>query len=259
MPHILPRAPVDYVLFMLWCFTVAVAGGLVGLVLGNIRLPFTLVIASSAAAGTGANLLISAAAAGTAAIAHVRAGRINWRLFAWMAPPSVAAAIVGGYLSGVLPRTALLGVIALVLLYSSFDLSRWTPPERGPDDGAEPDLDIPAAVGAGALIGLLGGIVGLILGSLRMPALLKVVGERPSRAAGTNLAVGFWVGVFGAIGHLPSAPPDWKLAGLGAAASIPGALIGARLTGRLSEVQLVRAIAAVLLVAGIATGVQAVA
>jgi uncharacterized protein len=154
---------VDYVLFMLWCFTVAVAGGLVGLVLGNIRLPFTLVLASSAAAGTG------------------------------------------------------------------------------------------------ALIGLLGGIVGLILGSLRMPALLKVVGERPSRAAGTNLAVGFWVGVFGAIGHLPSEPPDWKVAGLGAAASIPGALIGARLTGRLSEIQLVRAIAGVLLVAAIATGVQAVA
>ena len=43
----------------------AVAGGLVGLVLGNIRLHFTLVIASGAA-GTGANLpLISAAAAGT--------------------------------------------------------------------------------------------------------------------------------------------------------------------------------------------------
>jgi uncharacterized protein len=259
MIHILPRAPVDYVLFMLWCFTVAVAGGLVGLVLGNIRLPFTLVLASSAAAGTGANLLISAAAAGTAAIAHLRAGRINWRLFAWMAPPSVVAAIVGGYLSGVMPRAALLGVISAVLLYSSFDLARWTPPQRGPDDGTEPDLDIPAAVGAGALIGLLGGIVGLILGSLRMPALLKVVGERPSRAAGTNLAVGFWVGVFGAIGHLPSEPPDWKVAGLGAAASIPGALIGARLTGRLSEIQLVRAIAGVLLVAAIATGVQAVA
>jgi uncharacterized membrane protein YfcA len=38
-----------------------------------------------------------------------------------------------------------------------------------------------------------------------------------------------------------------------------GALIGARLTGRLSEIQLVRAIAGVLLVAAIATGVQAVA
>jgi uncharacterized membrane protein YfcA len=119
MVHILPRAPVDYVLFMFWCLIVAVAGGLVGLVLGNIRLPFTLVIASSAAAGTGANLLISAAAAGTAGIAHIRAGRINWRLFAWMAPPSIVAAIVGGYVSGVLPRSALLGVIAAVLLVAA--------------------------------------------------------------------------------------------------------------------------------------------
>jgi uncharacterized protein len=259
MRHILSRPPVDYVLFMVWCFTVAAAGGLVGLVLGNLRLPATLLLASSAAAGTGANLIISAAAAGTAAIAHVRAGRINWRLFAWMTPPSVAGAVAGGYLSGVLPRSALLAIIAGVLLYSSFDLARWTPPTRSTQDGAEPDLDIAAAVGLGVLIGVLGGVVGLILGSLRVPALLKFVGELPSRAAGTSLAVGFWVGIFGAIGHLPSDPPDWTVAGLGAAASIPGALMGARLTGRLSELELVRAIAAILLVAGIATAIQAVA
>jgi uncharacterized membrane protein YfcA len=251
---------VDYAFFMAWCFTVAAAGGLVGLVLGNIRLPATLLLASSAAAGTGANLIISAAAAGTAAIAHLRAGRINWRLFAWMTPPSVAGAVGGGYLSGVLPRAALLAVISAVLLYSSFDLARWTPPAtRVLNGAAEPELDIPAAVATGLLIGVLGGVVGLILGSLRVPALLKFVGELPSRAAGTSLAVGFWVGVFGALGHLPSAPPDWKVAGLGAVASIPGALVGARLTGRLSELELVRAIAAILLVAGLATGVQAVA
>jgi uncharacterized protein len=248
---------VGTVLFIAWCFAVATAGGLVGLVLGNLRLPATLLLASGAAAGTGANLVISAAAAGTAAIAHLRAGRINWRLFAWMAPPSIVGALLGGYLSGVLPRDALLLVIAAVLLYSAFDLSRWTPPARGPKE-AEPELDLRAAVGTGALIGLLGGVVGLILGSLRMPALLKVVGERPARAAGTNVAVGFWVGVFGAIGHLPSAPPDWGVAAVGVAASVPGALLGSRLTGRLSEQALVRAIAAVLLVAGVATAVEAV-
>jgi uncharacterized protein len=250
---------VDYALFIVWCFSVALAGGLVGLVLGNLRLPATLLIASSAAAGTGANLVISAAAAGTAALAHIRAGRINWRLFAWMAPPSVAGAVAGGYLSGVLPRGVLLAVISVVLLYSAFDLSRWTPPRRPADGASEPELDVRAAAAVGAAIGLLGGVVGLILGSLRMPALLKLVGEVPARAAGTNVAVGFWVGIFGAVGHLPSAPPDWTVAGVGAAASIPGALLGARLTGRLSETALVRAIAAVLLVAGIATAVEAVA
>jgi uncharacterized membrane protein YfcA len=68
-----------------WCFVVALAGGLVGLVLGNIRLPVVLLAASSPAAGAGANIGISAVAAATASIAHVRAGRVNWRLFAYWA------------------------------------------------------------------------------------------------------------------------------------------------------------------------------
>jgi uncharacterized membrane protein YfcA len=45
---------------------------------------------------------------------------------------------------------------------------------------------------------------------------------------------------------------------VGAAASVPGALIGARLTGRLSEQQLLRGIGAILVVAGTATALQAV-
>ena len=67
----------------------------VGLVLGNIRLPAVLLVASSPAAGAGANIGISGVAAFAAAVAHIRAGRINWRLFAWMAPPSMAGAVVG--------------------------------------------------------------------------------------------------------------------------------------------------------------------
>ena len=73
---------------------------------------------------------------------------------------------------------------------------------------------------------------------------------------GTNLAVGFWVGVAGVAGHLPGGV-DWKLFALGAGASIPGALIGARLTGRLSEERLMQAIGVVLVVAGSATALQA--
>jgi uncharacterized membrane protein YfcA len=90
-----------------------------------------------------------------------------------------------------------------------------------------------------------------------MPALIRIVGESPARAIGTNVTVGFCVGVAGVIGHLPSAAPDWDLLALGAAASIPGAALGARLTGRLSEVQLVRAVAAVLFVAASAMVIEA--
>jgi uncharacterized membrane protein YfcA len=257
----------ELILFCAWCFLVAVAGGAVGLVLGNIRLPAVLLIASSPAAGAGANIGISGVAAFAAAAAHIRAGRINWRLFAWMTPPSMAGAVAGGLVSGAIPDTALLIVIGLTLFYFGVDILRKEgreaaaaeqPAERSAAAEAKrgESLDIRAAVVSGALIGLLGGLVGLILGALRVPALLRWVGEVPHRIVGTNMAVGFWVGVAGVAGHLPSGV-DWTALGVGAAASVPGALLGARLTGRMSERQLLRAIGAVLVVAGAATALQA--
>jgi hypothetical protein len=238
-----------------WCFATALAGGLVGLVLGNIRLPVVLLAASSPAAGAGANLGISGVAALAAAIAHVRAGRINWRLFAWMAPPSVAGALAGGYLSGAIPDRALLLAIGLLLIHFGIDLLRPCRGTRAPVRRDEPSRR--AAVISGAVIGLLGGFVGLILGALRMPALLRYVGEAPARAVGTNLAVGVCVGAAGVIGHTPDGV-DWRLLAIGSAASVPGALLGARLTGRLSEAELLRAIGVLLVIAGLATGIGAV-
>jgi len=234
-----------------WCFVVAVAGGGVGLVLGNIRLPVLLIAASSPAAGAGANIGVSGVAALTAALAHLRAGRIDRRLFAWMTPSSVAGALVGGYVSGTLPNRVLLGVIGVVLLAMSADLLR----PRSTKPRAQ-GLRPAEAVVLGGAIGVLGGLVGLILGSLRLPALLRL-GERMTTAVGTNVAVGFFVGAAGVVGHVPGGV-DWTLLAVCAAASVPGALLGAQLTGRLPEAHLKYAIAAVLAVAGTATLLQAV-
>ena len=234
-----------------WCFLTAFAGGLVGLVLGNIRLPALLLVSSTPAAGAGANIGVSGVAAATAAVTQVRAGRIHWRVLWWMVPPSVVGAVIGGLVSGALPGTALLILIGILLLGFGVDLLR----PRGPIRRRE-QLNIPAAVASGAVIGFLGGVVGLILGSLRMPALLRFVGEEPMRAVGTNLLVGVFVGAAGVVGHLPGGI-DWTAFAIGAAASVPGALLGARLTGRLDERQLLRAIGIVLLIAGAVTLVQA--
>ena len=208
--------------------------------------------ASSPAAGAGANIGISAVAALTAAVTHVRAGRVDWRIFRWMAPPSVVGAVVGGLLASRIPGEALLAVIGVLLLAFGIDLLR---PRHWPDRRAE-EVDTAAAVVAGAAIGMLGGFVGLILGSLRIGVLIRFVGGDAFRAVGTNVAVGFCLGVAGVLGHLLGGV-DWTLLAVGSAASVPGALVGARLTGRLDENQLLRAVGCVLLVAGTAVLVQA--
>ena len=248
--------PLALTAFLVWCFVVALAGGAVGLVLGNIRIPVVVALASSPAAGAGANIGISGVAATAAAIVHIRGGRIDWRVFAWMAPPSMAGAVIGGYAAGLLSDAVLLAVIGTTLLYFGVGLLRQRPRARAADGAVDEGPHIPALVLAGAGIGLLGGLIGLILGALRMPALLRWVGGSAHQAVGTNLAVGVCVGIAGVIGHSP-AGVDWGLLALGSAASIPGALLGSQLTGRLSEPALLRAIGAMLLVAGGAMLIQA--
>src|SRR5438132_1689948 len=143
-------------------------------------------------------------------------------------------------------------VHALLLAAIGRDLLR---PRRDQASGRGGAEDLRAVLVASAVIGLLGGLVGLILGSLRLPALIRFVGEEPARAIGTNLVVGIAVGAAGLVGHLPGGV-DWTLLGVGAAGSIPGAVIGARLTGRLSPVVLLHAVGVILLVAGTAAIVQ---
>jgi uncharacterized membrane protein YfcA len=105
---------------------------------------------------------------------------------------------------------------------------------------------------AGAAIGAIGGLIGLILGTLRVPALIRWVGEEPARAVGTNLVVGIAVGAAGLLGHVPGGV-DWTLLAVGGATSIPGALLGSRYTGRLSAPALLRAIGVILLISGVTT------
>jgi uncharacterized membrane protein YfcA len=232
-----------------WAFAVSLVGGLVGLVLGNLRLPVVVQFSTSPAAGAGANVAISGAAAVASAFTHARAGRVSWRLFAWMAPPSLVGAIAGGLVAGELPGDVLLVAIGLVVLYGAWEVARY---RRAP--AATPDIGrahLVNAAGVGFGVGLLGGFVGLILGSMRLPAMVKYVGMTPYAAVGTNAAVGVIVGIGGLVGHLPSGV-DWELLAAGCAGGIPGALIGARLTGRLPEHRLMSAMAVILVISGAA-------
>jgi uncharacterized membrane protein YfcA len=243
----------DLVVVAIWSFAVALAGGVAGLVLGNLRLPVVLQFSSSAAAGAGANVAISAASAFTASIAHWRGGRIDWRLFWLMAPPSLLGGIAGGLVSGLLPQRLLLAVIAVVVLYGAVELTRR---QRRPAPHAPAAGGRWVAIAIAFAVGVLGGLVGLILGTLRLPAMVRWLGTGPKAAVGTNAATGVVVGVGGLIGHLAGGI-DWDLLGAGCVGAVPGAYLGAQLTGRLDDQALLKTIAAILVVAGISLGIQA--
>ena len=179
---------------------------------------------------------------------HARARRIDWRLAAWMVPPSVIAGFTGGWLAGRVDEALLLSAISAVLVYSAFEVLK--PPTGG--SGPVGRRRTARAVVVAGVIGLLGGIVGLILGALRLPALIRVVGQRTVEAVGTNQVVGAALGYAGLAGHLVGSGVDPALVAAGALGAAPGGLLGARLTGLLSEVWLRRFIAVALVVSALA-------
>ena len=105
--------------------------------------------------------------------------------------------------------------------------------------------------GVGLSVGLLGGAVGLILGSIRLPALIRILRVDPRIAAGTNLFIGFLLGVAGFIGHGLSVTVDVPLAVVMSVTALAGSVLGARLTGRLRPDTLVHLIGFVLTAVGV--------
>jgi len=211
-----------------------------------------LVAAANPAAAAGTNIAISAAAAASGGWRHAREGRVDWRVVAWMAPASVVGAVVGGLFGENVPERALFAGIAAILTWNGIELLL-RPVRARP---REEPLLWPAAL-FGLAIGVVGGAVGVILGTLRMPALLGAVGMDAKRAVGTNLVVGFFLGVAGFATHAVEDGIEWRILIAGLAGAIPGGWFGARATGRLEENTLRIALGAVLVLVGVVFAVTA--
>jgi uncharacterized membrane protein YfcA len=225
---------------------------MLGLVLGTLRLPFIVVATGSPLAAAGTNIAISAAAAGAGGLRHAREGRVDWRVVSWIAFPSAAGAVLGALIADDVPESLLYGVIAAVLLWSGADLAL-----RPIQPRPRQRLRLVPGTGLAFVIGVLGGAVGVILGTLRMPALIRSVGMDVRRAAGTNLVVGFVLGVAGFATHTIERGVDWAVLAAGLAGAIPGGWLGARATGRIPENTLRLALGATLVLVGAAFAVRA--
>ena len=227
---------------------------MLGLVLGTLRLPFVVLATGSPLTAAGTNIAVSAAAAGAGGLRHAREGRVDWRVVAWTAPPSVVGAVAGALLADDVSEALLYGLISAVLVWSGIDLALRP-------IAAHPRTHLRVVRGGGLafFIGVLGGAVGVILGTLRMPALIRSVGLDVRRAAGTNLVVGFLLGVAAFGTYAAGENVDWGVLAAGLAGAIPGGWLGAHATGRVPEATLRLALGFVLVVIGVVFAVRAVA
>ncbi len=244
-------------------FAVGILGGFVGLALGTIRLPAMLLLGMPAPIAGGTNILVSSLASLTGAIRHFREGRVDKRIVLVMGVPAFAGAFIGGFLSDVVSERLLIGGAGALVFWQGVEfliLVRNRRRTGGPHmfgadlEGAKGDftprrVSLEAGIGLG--VGLLGGAVGLILGSIRLPALIRVLRIDPRIAAGSNLFIGFFMGSLGWVGHATVGQVDYTLLIAMGAAAMVGSYLGAKLTGRVQLDTLILSMGAVLIVVGI--------
>ena len=238
---------------------VGLLGGFVGLALGTMRLPCLLLIGVDPTTAAGTNILVSSLSAFGGGYRHLLARRVHWRLVLWMGVPSVIGSFLGGFASSTsIPEGALVIVAGCFVTWQSVEfVARF---RQGPSSGAAPEysssLEIAPKQGliegfVGLIVGLVGGAVGLILGSVRLPVIVRVLKIDPRLAGGSNLVIGFFMGLFGFIGHGVRGEVDLTLLATMGVAGMVGAYTGAHFTGRVSLNALIMTMSGVLFIVGI--------
>jgi uncharacterized protein len=212
----------------------------------------------------------------TGALAYWRRGSADVKAGLTMGLVGSVGSIAGAVLSQRAGGTWVLIATAGVMAWASSDMLMQhrravrigaAAGEGESDEGLAPGGQAPerASHRAGrlALIGIVAGVysgfLGLGGGFVVVPCLTRFLGMPVKRAIGTSLVTVALLAIPGTVAHSLLGHVDWALAGLLALGVVPGAMIGARLTGRASDSAVRLSFAALLAVVGVWLAISEIA
>ena len=123
-----------------------------------------------------------------AAVRHLRQNNVNTRIFLIMAITGAVGAFSGSLLTTYVPVALLLSFVGIIVSYESVVLITGKSQIRIESDTKDESMSknktllIESIIGIA--IGFLGGLVGLVLGSIRLPTMISVLKMKPSVAIG---------------------------------------------------------------------------
>ncbi len=217
------------------------------------------------------DLIVSAAMKPVGSAVHMRHGTVHWRLVIWLVIGSVPAAFSGAliisFIGPVAGLTAFvktaLGVVLLIaatglIVRAYLALAEYARNRRGlrdePSSGPQPDVTVrilPTLI-VGIVGGLMVGLTSVGSGSFIIIALMALYPAlTANKLVGTDLVQAVPLVIAAAAGHLLFGDVDWSIVWPLVLGSIPGAFIGAQLSSRVSGGIVRRALALVLLAAGL--------
>lgn len=239
---------------MLRLLLIALGGLAVGASLGFLggggtilTLPLLLLLGVEPKPAIVMSLVVVAATAAVAAVAHARTGNVDWRAAALFGPGTALGGYLGGRAAEWLAGELLLLVFTGLLFAAGGAMLRPVP--IGAGSGGHARALALALQGAG--IGAVTGLVGAGGGFLFVPAFALLGGMAMRRAVGTSLvviALNALAALGGHLGHVTIRP---ALAAPLTAAAVVGAWCGAHFAGRIPQALLRRAFGILVLLVGV--------
>ncbi len=217
-------------------FVLSFIGAAVGLILGHLRLPLLILYLGHPGAGAMTNLLVSGTGALGGVTRHARGGRISWTALALMGLPSAVGAVIAVVIFVQASPLWSYLVIGIMLVISGISMIR-RKADAGPGQRVSLVRRIVVEIILGLGLGALAAITGLMLGSLRLPMMLKYLRMDPKEAVGTNLAVGCLTAIAGVAAGLVVGPGrlDWRVMVAVIPPTLLGGYLGGWLTGKVSK------------------------
>ncbi|NJE01036.1 sulfite exporter TauE/SafE family protein [Thermococcus sp. JdF3] len=166
----------------------------------------------------------------SSAYAHIRAGRVLYRVAFLKEAFSIPAAVIGAYLSGMLNSNVLEAVFGLLLIYVAHIFIRKSDVRNR---GEALRINYRKVPLIGALSGLTSGLLGVSGGVLNVPLFHTLAGLPVNYAVGTSSLALFFTALVGTATHIGLGQVDLQTALLLSPGLIIGAAVGARLVPKL--------------------------
>ncbi|KUH31866.1 permease [Thermococcus celericrescens] len=166
----------------------------------------------------------------SSAYAHIRAGRVLYRVAFLKEAFSIPAAVIGAYLSGMLNSNVLEAVFGLLLIYVAYVFIRRSDVRNR---GEALRINYRKVPLIGALSGLTSGLLGVSGGVLNVPLFHTLAGLPVNYAVGTSSLALFFTALVGTATHIGLGQVDLQTALLLSPGLIIGAAVGARLVPKL--------------------------
>lgn len=242
-------------------FIVGLLVGMTGVGAGSLMTPFLISqigVAPTLAVGT--DLLFASITKASASLPHHSFGNVNWRLVAWLAAGSVPGSLatlavlkvfnLDPSVMAYVIKHALIAALFLsslaIIIYPAIARAHRASTATG-DDGADIPIRKPATVLLGLVLGSIvtltsvgAGAIGVVILTLLYPMM------RTRRLIGTDVVHAVPLTLVSGLGHLSMGNVNFSLLAILLAGSVPGIVIGSRLTGLLPDWLLRVALAAIL-------------